>query len=57
LNYAKIYTVEYNVKVSFVGQIHDDSTKYFIRDFNAMHQPLPEAADVAYSDESEGEEQ
>lgn len=42
LNYAKIYTVEYNVKVQFIGKLHDKSIPYFKRDFNLTHQPLPE---------------
>jgi hypothetical protein len=53
LNYGKIYTVEYNVKVCFIGQIHKDSVKYFVRDFNVLHQPLPEEADVEFSEDSE----
>lgn len=51
LNYAKIYTVEYNVKVCFIGEIHKTSVKYFVRDYNAQHQPLPEDNDVEFSDE------
>ena len=42
LNYAKIYTIEYNVKVCFIGEIHRESRKYFMRDYNLMHQPLSE---------------
>lgn len=52
LNYAKIYTVEYNVKVCFIGQIHEKSMKYFVRDFNRQHLPLPEADDLEFSDKS-----
>jgi hypothetical protein len=51
LNYAKIYTVEYNVKVCFIGSVHEDSQKYFRRDYNLVHQPLPEDPDTQYSDE------
>lgn len=29
LNYAKIYTVEHNIKVSFIGKIHKDSIDEF----------------------------
>jgi len=42
LNYAKIYTIEYNVKVCFIGKIHEESMKYFVRDYNLAHQPLPQ---------------
>jgi hypothetical protein len=51
LNYAKIYTVEYNVKVCFVGNIHENSVKYFVRDFNHTHAPLPQNPNTEYSDE------
>lgn len=53
LNYAKIYTVEYNVKVCFIGKIHEDSRKYFNRDFNLTNQPLPEEQNE-YSDDNQG---
>jgi len=55
LNYAKIYTVEYNVKVCFIGRIHKDSVKYFIRDFNLKHQPLPENENLEFSDISDSD--
>jgi hypothetical protein len=51
LNYAKIYTVEYNVKVCFIGSVHEDSQKYLKRNFNLIHTPLPEDPDTQYSDE------
>jgi hypothetical protein len=54
LNYAKIYTVEYNVKVCFIGSVHENSEKYFRRDFNLVHTPLPEDPDTKYSDEEWG---
>lgn len=57
LNYAKIYTVEYNVKVSFIGNIHPDSIKYFNRDYNLTHKPLPEAEHNEYSDDNQGFQQ
>jgi hypothetical protein len=53
LNYAKIYTVEYNLKVHFIGEIHRDSIKYFTRYFNSTHQPLPEGEGEDYSEEEE----
>jgi hypothetical protein len=29
VNYSKIYTIEHNLKVSFIGQIHKDSEAIF----------------------------
>lgn len=40
LNYAKVYTVEYNVKVWFIGEIHPDSERHLITDYNSSHPPL-----------------
>lgn len=34
LNYAKIYTVEHNVKVLFIGRIAPESEKQFFTDFD-----------------------
>lgn len=34
INYAKIYTVEHNVKVLFIGQIHSKSVGRFMTAFN-----------------------
>jgi hypothetical protein len=34
INYAKIYTVEHNVKVLFIGQIHKRSEGRFMTAFN-----------------------
>lgn len=33
LNYAKIYTVEHNLKVSFIGRVHEDSFRTLKRDY------------------------
>jgi hypothetical protein len=33
INYAKVYTVEHNVKVCFIGEIHKDSEAIFFADF------------------------
>jgi hypothetical protein len=33
LNYAKVYTVEHNIKVRFIGRIHRDSEHTFFTDF------------------------
>ena len=35
INYAKIYSVEHNVKVKFIGQIAPSSQKIFMSDFDA----------------------
>jgi hypothetical protein len=34
INYAKIYTVEHNVKVCFIGEIAEDSLRRLITDFD-----------------------
>jgi hypothetical protein len=52
LNYTKIYTVEYNVKVSFIGKIHRDSVRDFVRDFNETHTLI---LDAEFSDPVQGE--
>ena len=41
LNYAKLYTVEYNVKVWFIGKIHEDSEWQLSADYNQVHPPMP----------------
>lgn len=33
VNYSKVYTVEHNVKVYFIGKIHKDSVATFFADF------------------------
>ena len=40
LNYAKLYTVECNVKVWFIGRIHKDSEHQLLADYNIVHPPL-----------------
>jgi hypothetical protein len=40
LNYAKTYTVEYNVKVWFIGNVEKDSMWHLVTDFNQVHPPL-----------------
>ena len=37
LNYAKTYTVEYNVKVWFIGKVHEDSQWILSTDYNRVH--------------------
>lgn len=36
INYAKVYTVEHNVKVHFIGKIHADSERQFFEDFKVI---------------------
>lgn len=43
LNYAKVYTIEYNVKVWFIGKIHSTSEDKIVADYNATHPPLTTA--------------
>jgi hypothetical protein len=33
VNYSKVYTVEHNAKVCFIGNIHKDSEAAFFTDF------------------------
>jgi len=40
LNYAKLYTVEYNVKVWFIGKVHSRSEWQLGTDYNRVHPPL-----------------
>jgi hypothetical protein len=40
LNYAKLYTVEYNVKVWFIGRIHPRSEPQITADYNHVHPPM-----------------
>jgi hypothetical protein len=40
LNYAKTYTVEYNVKVWFIGKVSSDSEWQIKTDYNRVHPPL-----------------
>ncbi|KAK0118622.1 hypothetical protein ONS96_011712 [Cadophora gregata f. sp. sojae] len=44
LNYAKTYTVEYNVKVCFIGKVDKTSEWHLIADFNIVHPPLEHRA-------------
>jgi hypothetical protein len=36
VNYAKVYTIEHNTKVCFIGKIHSDSRATFETDFKAI---------------------
>ncbi|KAG4435137.1 hypothetical protein IFR05_009369 [Cadophora sp. M221] len=40
MNYAKTYTVEYNVKVCFIGKVDKKSEWQLTADYNIMHPPL-----------------
>jgi len=42
INYAKVYTVEHNVKVYFVGRITRKHEQQVVTDYNNTHQPLPD---------------
>lgn len=42
INYAKLYTVEHNVKVQFIGSIAQKYEQQVVTDYNATHQPLPD---------------
>ncbi|PMD40892.1 hypothetical protein L207DRAFT_633837 [Hyaloscypha variabilis F] len=57
LNYAKIYTVEHNVKVLFIGRVAENYEQLVVTAFNETHPPLsdrqhgyrPDSPDVATS--------
>ena len=40
LNYAKVYTVECNVKVCFIGKVHVDFRQQIVADYNSVHPQL-----------------
>lgn len=40
LNYAKVYTVECNVKVCFIGKVHVDFRQRLVADYNEVHPQL-----------------
>jgi hypothetical protein len=37
INYAKPYTVEYNVKTAFIGKVHKDSMLQLVMDYDEVH--------------------
>jgi hypothetical protein len=45
LNYAKLYTVEHNVKVLFIGKIAKKYEQKVVDAYNLTHQPLPDRPD------------
>jgi hypothetical protein len=56
LDYAKLYTVEFNVKVCFIGQVHKSSIEQLILDYKSFHPAIkpreeekqPSAVEYAY---------
>ncbi|KAH9206761.1 hypothetical protein DL95DRAFT_528272 [Leptodontidium sp. 2 PMI_412] len=40
LNYAKVYTVEHNVKVNFIGQVNRRYEQQVVLDYNKTHGPI-----------------
>lgn len=42
LNYAKLYTIEYNVEVWFIGHIDPGSEQQLVDDYNSIHTLLPD---------------
>jgi hypothetical protein len=43
VNYAKVYTVEHNVKVFFIGAIAHSSQQQLVSDYNLAHPQIPNA--------------
>jgi hypothetical protein len=42
INYAKVYTVEHNVKVFFIGSIAPKYEQRFLSEYQATHPPMPD---------------
>lgn len=40
LNYTKLYTVEHNVKIQFIGRVSTSSESWLRADYDAAHRPL-----------------
>ena len=40
VNYAKLYTVEHNVKIWLIGQVHSRSEHTLVSNYNAVHPPM-----------------
>ncbi len=59
LNYAKLYTVEYNVKVWFIGRIEERSAVQLETDYNRIHSArkdaTPPVSEDTFSHASGGE--
>lgn len=60
INYAKVYTVEHNVKVYFVGKVVDKHEQRVVTDYNNTHQPLPDRPYISVAEQdyehAEGED-
>lgn len=52
LNYAKVYTVEHNVKVYFIGQVDKRYEQKVVDDYKAVNPPLPDRPYIESSDEN-----
>ena len=46
--YSKLYTVEYNVKVWFIGKIDKKSEMQLVSDYNKIHPPLGDRRSVGH---------
>jgi hypothetical protein len=46
LNYAKLYTVEHNVKVFFIGKIAKSYEQKVVDAYNGVHMPLPDRPEL-----------
>lgn len=55
INYAKVYTIEHNVKVLFFGRVADSSRRQLAADYNKSHPPI-QAPPLPYAEEPAGVE-
>lgn len=55
LNYAKVYTVEHNLQVFFIGKIHKDSVKVFKDTYKRVQRDIDSPA-VSMAEDVTGEE-
>ena len=46
LNYAKIYTIEYNVKVCFIGSVHKKCRRTLLKDYNDLHPQVIDSSEI-----------
>ena len=51
--YSRVYTVEYKVKVWFIGSIHRNSKQKLLDDYNRIHPPLGTSLDIIDAPTSE----
>jgi hypothetical protein len=57
LNFAKVYTVEHNVKTQFIGQVADEYEQSVVSSYNKAQPPLPNrtpASDFVATERSGG---